>query len=353
MSGLTQRSDPFLTRKLSSFYFDSEDANKREENIADDKSCWIEQLAGCPESFCQAMLIAARNNDVVSLKKILKLADVRPNTYIEPETGRSTFWYACSCGSNDVLRYLISLEAKSGCFVGTEPASTDRDDGVDVYWKSESDECQSEVQNKDKMDMISARSASGTSPLHIAVGMGHVSTVSLLVQLGADINEVNEHGTSPITLAVDRNHLDVLSLLLEQGADANKLNYTGTSSIHVACKNGRVDALKRLYFHGGVDFQQINGEGMTCIAIACQYNHMDVLTYLCSIANHPTLSCPKPPDVYQLTKYTFSNIIAKQHTPFQCHSLLDITSLENKSLFHSIIRSSMLRLDKEKGVIKC
>ena len=139
----------------------NEDKGKSGRQDEDD-SYWVEQLSGCPESLNQAMLIACRHNDVVSLEKIVNLTDIKPETYLEPKTCRSALWYASACGSNDVLVYLLSRGARS-TYDGTKCGSIDENDGTSVHWeeKFEEDESQTKFQENaaSKYETLFARSS--------------------------------------------------------------------------------------------------------------------------------------------------------------------------------------------------
>lgn len=66
---------------------------------------------------------------------------------------------------------------------------------------------------------------------------GTLQGVERFIQLGADIEEIDEYGFSPLTEASIANKIDVVALLLEYGADINQADTTGRTALHWAADN--------------------------------------------------------------------------------------------------------------------
>ncbi|OCK78275.1 ankyrin repeat protein, partial [Lepidopterella palustris CBS 459.81] len=68
---------------------------------------------------------------------------------------------------------------------------------------------------------INARTSNGNSPLDSAINGGHLSTVMLLVESGANINHLNEFEETAVHLAAFAENRAILKYLLERGASPN------------------------------------------------------------------------------------------------------------------------------------
>jgi len=84
------------------------------------------------------------------------------------------------------------------------------------------------------------------SPLMYASEEGHLDTVRLLVERGADVNQQDLDYSCSITLAAEENHWDIVEFLLENGADPEVRNYAGRNVLDYARTAKRVELTKVL-----------------------------------------------------------------------------------------------------------
>ena len=71
----------------------------------------------------------------------------------------------------------------------------------------------------------------GQSPLFIASTKGNLEIVHLLLEAGAEKDEVSDSGASPLFMACKNNHLKVVQLLLKVKADTNKARRDGATPL--------------------------------------------------------------------------------------------------------------------------
>jgi uncharacterized protein len=75
----------------------------------------------------------------------------------------------------------------------------------------------------------------GLTPLHFAIRQGHIDAVKLLLESGADLNQVTAgDGTSPLLMAVINGQLDLAMFLLERGANPRLASDNGVTPLYAA-----------------------------------------------------------------------------------------------------------------------
>ncbi len=75
----------------------------------------------------------------------------------------------------------------------------------------------------------------GLTPLHFAIRQGHADAVKLLLESGADLNQVTGgDGTSPLLMAVINGQLDLAMFLLERGANPRLASDNGVTPLYAA-----------------------------------------------------------------------------------------------------------------------
>ncbi|KAI9681865.1 MAG: hypothetical protein M1822_006942 [Bathelium mastoideum] len=110
----------------------------------------------------------------------------------------------------------------------------------------------------------------GLTALHWACGSGHIGTVELLVDHGADVNTGGMRGAvTPMKCAVECGYLDIVRLLIKHGASVNdeeildaRLSSTTTSepALHQACTHGWLEVVECL-LQAGANINQKAGPG--------------------------------------------------------------------------------------------
>lgn len=127
------------------------------------------------------------------------------------------------------------------------------------------------------LDDINDTSYDGRSALHMAAWTGAISNVSLLLDMGCDINSIatrtHNYGKSPIFFAATRSRADVMHLLLERGANVLIVNNKGQSVYSIACSHFGSDVVELVQrieteqedstkpLNGWVDYKKTHPDG--------------------------------------------------------------------------------------------
>jgi uncharacterized protein len=101
----------------------------------------------------------------------------------------------------------------------------------------------------------------GFTPLGLASFFGHLDTVELLLNNGAQVNVSSRNFLKavPLRSASVAGHLEIAKLLIARGADVNALGEGGETPLHEVAGVGRIEFAKLLLEHGA----NINARGET------------------------------------------------------------------------------------------
>ena len=105
--------------------------------------------------------------------------------------------------------------------------------------------------------------------MHLAAANGHVATVKLLIEKGADLNIRQESsfgytGTTPLSLAAVRGNPLCAVELLKAGAAVDLASSSGDTPLMLAAGEGR-EAIVALLIGYGADVDLVNDNGKTAL----------------------------------------------------------------------------------------
>lgn len=115
------------------------------------------------------------------------------------------------------------------------------------------------------------------SPLTLAACGGHVDLAMLLIERGANIEEVNDEGYTPLMEAAREGHEEMVALLLSQGANINaQTDETQETALTLACCGGFSEVADFL-IKAGADIEL---GASTPLMEAAQEGHLELVKYL-------------------------------------------------------------------------
>ena len=128
---------------------------------------------------------------------------------------------------------------------------------------------------------MNGSSIAGNSALIEASSRGHDACIQLLIDAGADVNEVRNNGTTSLIAAATRGIADTVQLLLESGADLNILGRGGAMALYKAAENGQSQCVNTL-LTAGADVNRVTSTGNTVLYAANSrlYRNIDVVKLL-------------------------------------------------------------------------
>jgi len=123
---------------------------------------------------------------------------------------------------------------------------------------------------------INSNIAYNGTPLHAASDGGHIDTVRVLLDHGADVN-ADRFGYRPLYSACYRGHVEIARLLLEHGSPLDGSN--GLQALFAACRIRRVEAV-RLLLQYNVDVNASDEARWTALHWATATNCPEVIELL-------------------------------------------------------------------------
>ena len=121
------------------------------------------------------------------------------------------------------------------------------------------------------------RDASLDAPLLIAAGYGRTSECARLLDAGADIETRHpNNGAPPIIFAAQQGHMATVRLLHQRGANVLATQRDGAMAIHAAAQDNRPETVQYLVEEAGVGVDTVSGgtalQHVTIVTIHTHYS---------------------------------------------------------------------------------
>ncbi|KAG5182028.1 ankyrin repeat-containing domain protein [Tribonema minus] len=122
-----------------------------------------------------------------------------------------------------------------------------------------------------------ARSREGLTALHIAARSRSVPCATLLLAVGASVDDTDAAGETPLFNAVKNGDRSMMSLLLDNGADVDARNAAGSSIMHLAAHHHCALLLSALISRSP-DMRTVDSAGNTALHIAAASANLPFIT---------------------------------------------------------------------------
>ncbi|XP_070546872.1 GA-binding protein subunit beta-1-like isoform X2 [Ptychodera flava] len=119
----------------------------------------------------------------------------------------------------------------------------------------------------------------GTSPLHMAAQMGHLTTAEVLLRAGVSRDARTKVDRTPLHMAAQEGHLDLVQLLLKHGADINAKDMLKMTPLHWAVEREHEEVVRELV-KNGADIDYPNKFDKTVMEMAIEKEHQELIHIL-------------------------------------------------------------------------
>jgi hypothetical protein len=113
----------------------------------------------------------------------------------------------------------------------------------------------------------------GRQPIHIAAYQYNPTMLKCLIELGCDVNAVDNGHHTPLQMASANSTTESVELLLKAGATVELPDYDGDTALIIACQNGSRENVINLLLDHAKDVNLANRSGMTALHYAVQRNY--------------------------------------------------------------------------------
>ena len=231
------------------------------------------------------LMIAARSGDTASIELLVdRGADVNTT---ERERGQTALMWAAAQQHADVARVLVEQDA-------------DLHARTKVWHQLENTAGNTNTSGNFKM------AHGGSTPLLFVARNGDLDTARVLIEAGADPNDIAAAGTSALVIAAHSGNGPLGVYLLEQGADPN-LAEAGYTALHAAVLRSQVELVEALLDHGAdIDALVVHGTpgrrfsadysiryqtiGGNALWLAAKYGELDIARILAARGADPQVT---------------------------------------------------------------
>ncbi|CEG50023.1 Ankyrin [Plasmopara halstedii] len=134
---------------------------------------------------------------------------------------------------------------------------------------------------------LSVKNSLGQSLVYVAAANDFHLVLTLLLDRGANANEVALDGTSPMHVACNNNHDRSVNILLKYNARTDVVALNGYSPLHLAAKQGHSKVVAALLSaRAKCDFP-VQNSATTALLLACMAGHSNVVEQLLDAGADP------------------------------------------------------------------
>ncbi|GMH48854.1 hypothetical protein TL16_g02625 [Triparma laevis f. inornata] len=133
--------------------------------------------------------------------------------------------------------------------------------------------------------VIEAKTLAGFRPLHLACRSRSLQCVEALIHFGAKVQcKTGKSKLTPLHIAAEHGHPGIVKMLIDNGAQVEQLDSGKKTALHYAAENGHVDSAIVIMNHGGQLLRK-DVDGWSAKQLAEFFNHRNFVEYIFRLEN--------------------------------------------------------------------
>ncbi|XP_039593424.1 inversin isoform X2 [Polypterus senegalus] len=213
---------------------------------------------------------AAQSNFSETVKVFLEHPTVKDDPDLE---GRTAFMWAAGKGSDDVIRVMLSLKPD------LDINMADKYGGTALHAAALSGHVSTVQLLRENGAQVDATDVMKHTPLFRACEMGHKEVIQTLIKGEARVDLVDQDGHSPLHWAALGGNADVCQILIENGINPNVQDLAGRTPLQCAAYGGYINCMAVL-MENKADPNIQDKEGKTALHWSCNNGYLDAVKLL-------------------------------------------------------------------------
>ncbi len=234
------------------------------------QECYVTQFK--PEDYKDNNLLIEMVKNNIDLKYLQMCLDLGFNINAQDDNGLAPLHYTAQLGNLDTMKSLIKLHADHNIL------SKNSNDLLILAALNGQKEIITYLINELKFDINFKNPINGATACFTAVANGHLETLKLLVNLGADYNVIANNGYNLLLLAAYNGQKEIIMYLInELKFDINFKDFiNGITACHYAAKNNKTSALLKL-IEMGANIKAMTKKNESPLKISKQNKHLEIV----------------------------------------------------------------------------
>uniref|UniRef100_A0A4W3JU27 Inversin n=1 Tax=Callorhinchus milii TaxID=7868 RepID=A0A4W3JU27_CALMI len=220
---------------------------------------------------------AAQSNFAETVEVFLNHPSVKDDPDLE---GRTAFMWAAGKGSDDVMRTMLRLKSDIDINI------SDKYGGTALHAAALSGHVSTVKLLLEYGAQVDALDVMKHTPLFRACEMGHREVIQTLIKGGARVDLVDQDGHSPLHWAALGGNADVCQILIQNQINPNVQDYAGRTPLQCAAYGGYINCMAVL-MENKADPNIQDKEGRTALHWSCNNGYLDAVKLLLGYDSFP------------------------------------------------------------------
>lgn len=138
------------------------------------------------------------------------------------------------------------------------------------------------------IDVNAGHDTRAGTALHVAIDLGHVTTIERLLEAGADIAAITSRGCTPLHHAAEVGNVEITRLLIGAGGDTRAVSTSGTTPLYRGIRSGSLEILE-IFLKADGNINVRTWDSWTPLHEAVECDHVEIAHRLVEVGADLTI----------------------------------------------------------------